>query len=238
MVLIIGLAAIVSTFLGGLFAIRYKDKLHLILGFSAGAVIGVAFFDLIPESIILASTKYSVEIITLFMAIGFTAYMCLDRIFSLHAHDDTHCDNPKHNGKLGATALSFHSFLDGVCIGLAFKVSPAIGWVVAAAVLAHDFSDGINTVNMILKNNGNWRSAMKWLVIDALAPALGVTATLLFTVSQSLLGLILAVFTGLFLYIGASDLIPESHHHHPTIWTTVMTVLGIGVLYTAIHFAL
>lgn len=241
MALIIGAAAIISTFLGGMFAIRFKDKLHLILGFSAGAVIGVAFFDLLPESIALASSAYDIEFITLFIAAGFTAYMILDRIFSLHFHGHGgagECENPSHRGKLGATALAFHSFLDGVGIGLAFKVSPAVGWVVAAAVLTHDFSDGINTVSMILKNNGKWREALKWLIIDALAPALGVVATLFFTVSEPTLGLILSIFTGLFLYIGASDLIPESHHHHPTIWTTAMTVLGIAALYTAIHFAL
>jgi zinc transporter ZupT len=51
---IISIATFVFTFLGGLFALRFKDKLHLILGFSAGAVIGVAFFDLIPEALTLA----------------------------------------------------------------------------------------------------------------------------------------------------------------------------------------
>lgn len=240
MAFIIGIAAIISTLLGGLFALRFKDKLHLILGFSAGAVMGVAFFDLLPESIALASQSYDIGLITLLIAVGFTIYMILDRMFSLHLHchdGEDGCENPRHQGKLGATALAFHSFLDGVGIGLAFKISPTIGWVVAAAVLSHDFSDGINTVSMIIKNDGKWREALKWLIIDAIAPALGVVSAFFFTVSEPTLGLILSVFTGLFFYIGASDLIPESHHHHPTIWTTIMTVLGITVLYVAIHFA-
>ena len=126
---------------------------------------------------------------------------------------------------------------DGLGIGLAFKVSPAVGWIVAVAVLAHDFSDGINTVNMILKSKNNKREAYKWLTLDALAPALGVVATLFFTVPEAKLGLILALFTGLFLYIGASDLVPESHHRHPTIWTTLTTVMGMAVIYLVIHFA-
>lgn len=58
-------------------------------------------------------------------------------------------------GDVGATSLSFHSFLDGVGIGLAFQVSATVGVVVAATVLIHDFSDGINTVNIVLKNTGN-----------------------------------------------------------------------------------
>lgn len=236
MALIIALATVISTFLGGLFAIRFKDKLHLILGFSAGAVVGVALFDLLPESLSLATKLYNVKTVTLFIALGFVAYLILDRFFSLHSHEE-HCENERHNGKLGASALIFHSFLDGLGIGLAFKVSPTIGWIVASAVLAHDFSDGINTVSMILKDGGDRKKAIRWLIIDALAPAAGVIATLFFSVSEPILGIILSIFTGLFLYIGASDLIPESHHHHPTIWTTIMTVLGMAVLFIAIQFA-
>ena len=248
MALLVSLATVISTLLGGYFAIRCKDKLHLILGFSAGAVIGVALFDLLPESIDLAlqSVKSFKELqsfatrdVTLFIAIGFTLYLILDRFFSLHSHENNEgCENPSHRrAGLGATALSFHSFLDGLGIGLAFKVNATVGWVVAAAVLAHDFSDGINTVSMILKNKGERALAIKWLIVDALAPAVGVLTTLFISVSSTTLALLLAMFTGLFLYIGASDLIPESHHRHPTIWTTVMTILGMLVIYTAIHFA-
>lgn len=237
MIFIIALATICATFLGGLFAIRFKDKLHLILGFSAGAVIGVALFDLLPESITLATKTFSIESATMFIAIGFTIFLVLDRLFSLHVHDKEDCQKSTHRGKIAATTLAFHSFLDGLAIGLAFKVSPTIGWVVAAAVLAHDFSDGINTVNMILKNQGGNKEAWKWLIADAIAPALGVLVSLFITVSESILGLILAIFAGFFLYIGASDLIPESHHRHPTIWTTIMTITGIIILFLAVRLA-
>ncbi len=107
----------------------------------------------------------------------------------------------------------------------------------AIAVLVHDFSDGINTVNLILKNSGSRELAFKWLMADAVAPVLGVVSTLFFSVPESTLGIILAVFSGFFLYIGASDLLPESHHEHPTAWTTFATVLGTAVLYTAIKLA-
>jgi ZIP family zinc transporter len=234
MVFIVGLATIVSTFLGGLFAIRFKDKLHLILGFSAGAVLGVALFDLIPESFNLAGKSFAISLVTLLIAAGFSFYLILDRYFSLHCHGEE-CKKTSHRGSFGAATLSFHSFLDGVGIGLAFKVSPVVGGVVAAAVLTHDFSDGINTVGMILKNQGNRKLALRWLAIDALAPAIGVFSTLFFSVPENILGLILAVFTGLFLYIGASDLIPESHHRHPTVWTSIMTILGLLVIWLAIR---
>ena len=113
-------------------------------------------------------------------------------------------------------------------------VSTSVGIVVAIAVLVHDFSDGINTVNLVLKNSGTGQEALRWLLVDAAAPLLGVSSTLLFTLPESFLGLVLALFSGFFLYIGASDLLPESYHSHPTALTTAMTLLGVAVLYAAI----
>ncbi len=240
MVIIIALGAFLATLCGGFFALKFKDQLHLILGFSAGAVIGVAFFDLMPEAIGLGSKFYSVGVIPIFVAIGFFVYLVLDRAMLFHSHTEEHSHkeiNRKGRGLLGAASLSVHSFLDGVAIGLAFQVSSAIGLVVAVAVLVHDFSDGINTVNLILKNDGGDDRAFSWLLVDALAPVLGASSTLLFTLPESSLSLILALFSGFFLYIGASDLLPESHHAHPKMLTTMMTLLGAAVLYVAIYFA-
>ncbi len=238
MLITISILAFLFTILGGLFALKFKDKLHLILGFSAGAVIGVAFFDLIPEAIELGSAKYDVSTILFTVALGFIIYMIIDRFIVLHSH--SHDDTTEHNhnrGKLGAGSLSIHSFLDGIAIGLSFQVSNAVGIIVTLAVLAHDFSDGINTVNMILKNGGNKKTAMKWLSMDAVAPVIGIISTSFFSLNEYYLGLLLAIFAGFFLYIGASDLLPESHHNHPTIWTTVVTILGIIFIYFAINLA-
>lgn len=239
MPIIISIATFVFTFLGGLFALRFKDKLHLILGFSAGTVIGVAFFDLIPEALELGGKSFPASTITAFIALGFIVYLILDRFVVMHS--DSHVDHTDHyhakRGKLGAGSLSIHSFLDGVAIGLAFQVSTAVGLIIAVAVLVHDFSDGINTVNLILKNKGNKKEAMRWLIVDALAPVIGVISTLFFRLPESTLGIVLAIFAGFFLYIGATDLLPESHHNHPTRWTTISTIVGIAVLFIAIHFA-
>ncbi len=155
----------------------------------------------------------------------------------MHSHAGDEDGAHSHRGTAGAGTLSLHSFLDGVGIGLAFQVSAAVGIVVAVAVLAHDFADGINTVNFITKNHGNRRKAMQWLFVDALAPVLGILVTLFFTLTGAQLGLLLAVFAGFFLYIGASDLIPESHHAHPTFLTTAMTLVGAALLFIVIHLA-
>lgn len=242
-IILIAIATFISTLIGGLVALRFKDRLHLILGFSAGAILGVSFFDLIPESIKLGSNFYDVQMITAITALGFFAYLVLDRIVFLHFHahnDDEIAHDHEHSesrGILGAVSLSLHSFFDGIAIGLAFQVSSSIGFVVAIAVLVHDFSDGINTVNMILKNRGEGRIAFRWLIVDAVAPILGVASTLLFTLSGQILAIILALFSGFFLYIGASDLIPESHHAHPKFLTTAMTILGASILYIVIRLS-
>jgi ZIP family zinc transporter len=90
---------------------------------------------------------------------------------------------------------------------------------------------------MIVKNGGHRSTAIRWLLLDASAPVLGIFATLFFSVPSDTLGILLALFAGFFLYIGASDLIPESHHAHPAFLTTFMTLLGALVLYAVITVA-
>ena len=241
LLLSIACAAFGATFAGGLFALSLKDKLHLVLGFSAGAVIAVAFFDLMPEAIRLGAKYHSAQLLLSFTALGFLIYLILDRIMSLHAH--AHEDHISirqalsRRGSLGAGSLSVHSFLDGVAIGLAFQASPSVGVVVTIAVLTHDFSDGINTTNLVVKNGGTRSQALVWLAVDAIAPVLGIGSTRFITLPRDRLDLVLALFAGFFLFIGASDLIPESHHAHPKFLTTLMTLLGAAVLYAAVILA-
>lgn len=244
MIFIIAGAAVAATFLGGLFALRFQDKLHLILGFSAGAVLGVVFFDLMPEALNLSENFFPSATIITIIALGFLSYLLLDRLHFSYPCVDEHCKRPNgracppmRRGDLGAGSLVFHSFLDGLAVGFAFQVSSAVGLVVAVAVLTHDFSDGINTVALVLKSGGSPRRARRWLAADALAPALGILASLFFQPPEKILGIILALFCGFFLYIGAAELLPESHHSHPTIWTTIATILGAAVIFAVVQLA-
>ncbi len=224
--------------LGGAFALTRRDKLHLILGFSAGAVLGVALFDLLPEATDLATKRYPASTVALLIGLGFFVFMFLNRVILLHPEHGTGEPVPTYRrGALGAASLSLHSFLDGVGIGLAFTVSTSVGVVVAAAVLAHDFSDGINTVTVVLKNRGRGIGALRWLLVDAIAPLLGVASTYLYSLSEAHLGLVLALFCGLFLYIGASDLLPESHHRHPKRLTAGLNIAGASLIWLTIHLA-
>ncbi len=238
---IIAVTAFCATFAGGIFAFRLKDKLHLVLGFSAGAVIGVAFFELLPEALQIGKKYQTPETIVAWGAVGFLTYLILDRVilhYGQRAYESglTVTRTPKR-GSLGAGSLSAHSFLDGIAIGLAFQASTAIGAIVTIGVLTHDFSDGINTMNVILKNGGSRRQAFFWLSADAVTPGLGILLTLFFAIPERFFGVILAVFFGFFLYIGASDFIPESHHTHPKFLTTAMTILGAAVIYLAVFIA-
>ncbi len=236
-ILVIGIATFFSTLLGGLFALKFKDKLHLVLGFSAGAVIGVAFFDLLPEAANLRGTSNDISPVALMVGIGFLVYLILDRMVILLSHGDEEHGVLHHRGTLGAASLSVHSFLDGAIIGFAFQVSPAVGGIVTVAILTHDFSDGINTVSLIIKDNGTRQKASWWLLIDAAAPLIGILFTRFFTLPNVQLGSVLAIFCGCFIYIGASELLPESHHAHPRILTTIMTLVGICLLYLVIQIA-
>ncbi len=231
-VFLIGIAAALSTFVGGSLALRFKKHIHLILGFSAGAVVSVALIDLLPEALSMGEPFHALSTMTSVAVLGFVAYMMLDRISLVLT-----AEGSEHRGHMGAGSLTVHSFLDGIAIGLAFQVSAALGAVVAIAVLVHDFSDGINTVNLSLLGTGKPHIARGWLIADALAPIAGIAATFLFHVPEQYLCLVLALFSGFFLYIGASELLPESHHRYPRIWTSLMTVLGVVVMFVAISIA-
>lgn len=234
LLLIIGIATMVTTIIGGVFALYFKDRLHLITGFSAGAVLGVAFFDLIPEAFELGAMYREESTIAAIIGFGFLLYLIIDRTLQWrsggeHVHE--------HRGTVGALSVCVHSFIDGLGIGFAFQVSPSVGTLVALAVLIHDFSDGINTVSFSLLGNRSERRAQGWLAANALAPLFGILVTFFFTVSESILGIILTLFAGFFLYLGASELLPESYHRHPRIWTTITTLSGAGVIYGAIVLA-
>ena len=235
MPIILSIFSFLSTLAGGLLALRFRNKLALILGFSAGAVIGVVFFDLLPEAFTLSDKHYSINTISAVVVAGFLFYMLLDRLSILHAHE--HGNETNHRGKIGASSLSIHSLLDGVAIGVAFQVSVPIGILIAVAVIAHDFADGVNTVSVILKEGGKNKQAYRWLIIDAIAPVIGVLSTMFYKIPDAAFSLLLAVFSGFFLYIGASDLLPESGENHPGFMVTFMTILGVGLLFAASMFA-
>ena len=229
-----------STCFGGLLALHVRDRLHLLLGFSSGAILGVVFFDILPEVADRADEQQiDLATVLLFTAVGFFAFFALERITKLHsAREHEHLEGHKHGaelGTVGAVGLSLHSFLDGVAIAVAFQGGTTLGVLVSLAVLTHDFSDGLNTVTVVLAHGNPVRQARRWLLVDASAPTLGALVGVLTPLPQEILLVLLATFAGSFLYIGASDLLPEAREHDSP-WVFVTAVVGLTVLYAVTRF--
>jgi ZIP family zinc transporter len=229
MALLLSFVTVLSTLTGGTFALRNRDRLHLALGFSAGVILGVVAFDLLPEIVDLAGeTHTDFRTVMIAFAVGFLAFHLIEKTLVLHHAHEHEYEAHRHPsvGLASALALSGHSLADGIGIGLAFHVNHAIGIAAALAVISHDFVDGLNTVSLMLVNGNTDRRAWALLLVDALAPAAGVGLTYLFTVPQRYVLIYLGVFTGFLLYIGASDVLPEAHANHPSRATVAFTVAG------------
>ena len=197
---IITILTFFSTFLGGLFGLRHHDKLHLILGFTAGVLLSVVTFDIFPEIIALINqTHLDPKIPMIALVLGFLAFHVLEKSLLIHhCHEDDYAHHQHPSvGISSALALAGHSFLDGLGIGLGFQVSQSVGVAVAMAVIAHDFSDGLNTVSLMLLNKNNRRQSIFFLLIDSLAPVLGVIVSFFFHLSPVWLLIYLGFFAGL-----------------------------------------
>lgn len=235
----ISVLTFVSTFLGGLFAIKYKSKMHYIMAFAAGVLLGVVSFDIFPEIIEQIKTYNfnSVEVMVA-LVLGFLIFHILEKsILIQHCHGEN-CEAHKHPhiGVASALALAGHSFMDGVGIGLGFQVNPAIGILVAVAVISHDFTDGMNTVSLMLLHKNSDRKSRAFLFLDALTPVLGAASTLFFTVSPHFLVLYLGFFAGFLLYIGASDILPEAHSEQSSYKLMGLTILGTFLIFIITRF--
>src|SRR5580658_3062544 len=177
MPIVLASATLISTGLGGMAALRFRDRLHLLLGFSSGAVLGVALFDILPEVFALKNGASYVP----FAGVGFLAFFALERYTAMHRsreHLHLAAAHEQELGALSAAGLTFHSFLDGVAIGVGFQTSVKVGLLIAFGIIAHDFSDGLNTVTVVLAHGNSHRNAIFWLVVDMAAPVLGAATTL------------------------------------------------------------
>ncbi len=228
----------ISTMLGGLIALRSQKYVRRIMGFTAGVLLGVVAFDILPEiANITGDREFKRAMIAL--VVGFLFFHILEKSILLHhTHEGEYTSHSHpHVGRASALALSGHSFLDGVGIGLGFQVNNTIGIAVAIAVIAHDFTDGMNTVILMLVNNNNRRQALKMLLLDALAPVVGVISTLFFSIPDNALIIYLGFFAGFLLYIGASDILPQAHAKGSSRFTIGLTILGALFIYVVTQFA-
>ena len=238
--ILLSFATFLSTMGGGLTGLKNRDRLHRFLGYTAGVLLGVVAFDLLPEIFKLLTAQHrSATAPMVALVAGFLVFHIIEKSILIHHTNEAEYEVHKHPhvGVASALALSGHSFLDGVGIGLGFQASTTVGIAVAIAVIAHDFTDGLNTVNLMLINKNRSRRAFMFLLLDALAPVFGVLSTLLFTVSDVGLIIYLGFFAGFLLYIGASEILPEAHSQHSSYQTIGLTVLGAAFMFVVTRFA-
>lgn len=230
MAILFALISFCSTGLGGLAALRLRDRLHLAQAFGAGAVLGVVFFDIQPEVFSLEPRPPGLMLAT---AGGFLAFFLLERATAFHGgrhHASAPAEHAPEVGIVAAAGLSAHSFLDGVAIGTGFQVQELLGIVIAAAVIAHDFNDGLNTVTVMLAHGNPPRRSVALLLLDMVAPVAGATAASVIHLPEATLAWLLAFFAGVFLYIGAADLLPEAREHaSPLVFP--LTAAGFATLF-------
>lgn len=237
--ILLAVGTFVSTLLGGLVGLRNSDRLHRLLGFTAGVVIGVVAFDLLPE--IFASLGHGIDARGAMLALvcGFLLFHIIEKSILIH-HSQEHEYGVHHHPQVGiasALALSAHSFLDGLGIGLGFQAGTEIGVAVAIAVIAHDFSDGLNTVSLMLANKNNRRRTLIMILVDAIAPVVGAAVGTFIHISSDALTLYLSFFAGFLLYIGASAILPEAHSKHSSYLTILLTISGAAFIFLVTMFA-
>jgi zinc transporter ZupT len=219
---------VVSTLVGGAFALRLHRELKTAIALSGGIVVAVAIFDLIPEALEAIGDDHRV---TTLIGGGFLLFFVAERFLVLHHRDDPEQARAHGEvGALGAGALAFHTFTDGLGIGLAFGLDTQTGILVLIAVISHDFADGINAVTFVLSQGGSRIAALRWLALVAVAPLFGALTGVAIDISERTLGHLLALYAGIFLYIGATDLLPEAHSH-PSGRRMAVTLAGFAAVF-------
>ncbi|HZM63588.1 MAG TPA: ZIP family metal transporter [Candidatus Saccharimonadales bacterium] len=225
--------------LGGLFAIKYqKSGFNHILGFTAGVILGVIAFDVLPEMFHIVH-EFDLDPIWVMvtLVLGFLGFHIAEKLLLIHHQHETQYGKHRHPqvGMLSALAIGGHSLLDGVGIGLAFQVNPAVGLAVSLALIAHRFADGINTATLMLAHKNSRKRTLQLVFFNGALPLVGALSTLLFTLPEQFLAYYLAFFAGFLLYIGASDILPQAHDEKSDRSTIMLTIFGVAVIFLIVQ---
>ena len=238
--LALSVLSVLAAAVGGLIGLRVRDRLHLALGLSAGVLLGLVLFDLVPEVLELSdATIGEVPTVMVLLAIGFMFLHVVERGLGVHhAHEEEYGDH-EHRlplvGLLSAAVIAAHAFIDGLSIGVAFAIDERLGVAVGAAVIAHRFADGLSTVAVMRIRAVPRGQTIVMLTVGALAPVAGVLVAQVLDVTEESLALLLAFFAGYLLYLATSDVLPEAHSRHPsrlTLLATVVGMVGMGMVVT------
>lgn len=214
------------TYYGEAWVRRYS---YAIVSAAAGVLLGTAFFHLLPEVFHeLGDATF------LWLLLGFVAFFLIEALIGFHAcrEEEEHKHHHPVLGQVAGAGIFFHSLLDGLAIAVGHEIDPRLGIITAIAVMVHEFPEGIFTFSILLHNKMKLKTAMKWTLAVALATPLGTILALLFLpqLGETTLSALLAVAAGSFLYVAASDLIPESHKSR-SMKISIFLLLGLVFSY-------
>ena len=238
MAIILAALTVASTAIGGMLALKSKDRFHLVLGLSAGLLLGLVGFDLLPEVFHDSQISGGVPTVSIAILAGFLLLHISERSFGGHEPVDSEYGHDHSHGSIaggvGAVAMAGHVFLDGAALGLSFKVSNELGFAVFIALLVHAFSDGLNTVSMLVKS-GHWQARSKYILfIDAVARIGGAAVGTYIAFEGNWVTIYLSLFAGMVIYVATSHILPEAHSHHPSRWTLAATGAGVLIMWIVV----
>lgn len=200
----------------------------LALPFGAGALLAAAFFDLLPESFELADPRS----LLVWALAGFILFFLLERLSSWFHHHHAHDDSKEQKNRLVMTGDLAHNVIDGMAIGAAFLVNPMSGLITTIAVSAHEIPKELGTFGILLSRG--WKD--KKVILANIATAVGtlVAASVVFWIGSSVAlpeAQLLALTSGFFIYVAASDIIPEIHEQPRRMGTIQAGVLLAGLAF-------
>lgn len=240
----------IAALIGGVLLLS-REKLahkisHVLASFAAGALLGAAFFDLLPEAAE-AIEESGGDHMTVFVwvVIGIVSFYLLERtIHWFHHHSFEHDSNKNHDHHkkpiipLIMLGDSMHNFVDGVAIAVTFMVNPAVGITTALAVAAHEIPQEIGDFGVMLHEGLSRKKILLFNVASAAFSFAGaLLAYFIGAQIQGILPIALSLTAGFFIYIALSDLLPEIHHEEKkgyAIVETVFLLLGIIVVYLSV----
>ena len=224
-----------STMFGGVFAARRRRNIGILGAFAAGVLITTSLLDILPQTFRLAtSANVLLEDVMALTVVGFLFLYIISRLITGHVFNkDGDYVEVKHplGGVFATSELSVHSFVDGLAIGFGLQADFHVGIIIAFAVICHDFTDGLSTVTVMLSSGNSLKDSLRMLFLDAVAPVLGAVVTLFIGLPTYYTALLLPFFAGGFLYLGASDLLPEAHERNPATPTVVACTAGFALIF-------
>ena len=184
-------------------SLRYS---HYINSFAAGFILAVALFDLLPEALEASHAA------PLWVLGGFIVFLVLEAFLIFHSGAEVHYPERRHGAAKGLVyfwGLLFHSFLDGLVIAVGFAADHQLGLVISMAVISHEFPEGITTFSLLLKHIDARRAVWLALAVAVATPAGGLTGALFIPPTQAFMGAAAGLVAGSFIYISATDIVPE-----------------------------